>query len=271
MTTQVPNMSEQSAAQSVIAELLRLQLTVAPRSRFARLWGVSPLGIDSIAWYLGAQGEIIVGKTLTLLPSNWRVFHALPVGTSGADIDHLVLGPGGIFTINTKHHRGKKIWVAGSSFLVNGRKQAYIRNAQFEAARVTRTLRAFLPQIPPVHPLITLVRPSSITIKKKPDEVTVVNARELCRWLLSRPVSLAEHDLIALEAIIDSPLTWPVPTSLHNPDQMAQFSRLDADVRTARMRRTVRKMLSVTTLSMAALFVVLPRYLEFVAAGFVAP
>ena len=146
MTTQAPGMSDQIAAQSVIEQLLRLQQSVPSRSAFARFWGYSPLGADSVAWYRGAQGEIEVGRILSRLPSELRVFHALPVGTAGADIDHLVLGPSGIFTINTKHHRGKKIWVAGGSFQINGQTQAYLRNSKFEATRVTKMLQKRMPQ-----------------------------------------------------------------------------------------------------------------------------
>ncbi|WP_129590414.1 hypothetical protein [Cryobacterium aureum] len=68
MTTRQPGMSDQIAAQSVIEELLRLQQTVQPRSRFARFWGYSPLGADSVAWYRCAQGEIEVGKISSRLP-----------------------------------------------------------------------------------------------------------------------------------------------------------------------------------------------------------
>ena len=125
MTTQLPGMSDQIAAQSVIGELLRQQLSMPQRTRFARFLGINPLAPDSIAWYRGALGEIEVGKILSRLPPEWRVFHALPIGKAGADIDHLVIGPGGIFTINTKHHRGKKIWIAEQSFLGNGQKQPY--------------------------------------------------------------------------------------------------------------------------------------------------
>ncbi|WP_158251899.1 nuclease-related domain-containing protein [Cryobacterium sp. M15] len=153
MTTQAPGMRDQIAGQSVIEELLRQQQAVPPRSRFARFWGYSPLAAESVAWYLGAQGEIEVGKILGRLP--------LPIGKAGADIDHLVLGPGGIFTINTKHHRGKKIWIAERSIMVNGQKQSYLRNSKFEAARVTKMLRKRMPQLPAAQAVIALVSPGA--------------------------------------------------------------------------------------------------------------
>ncbi|WP_158251137.1 nuclease-related domain-containing protein [Cryobacterium sp. Y11] len=251
-------MHERIAAQSVIEELLRQQRAVPPRSSFARFWGYSPLAADSVAWYLGAQGEIEVGKNLSRFPPEWRVFHALPIGTAGADIDHLVLGPGGIFTINTKHHRGKKIWVGQRSLLVNGQKQPYLHNSTFEATRVTKMLRERMPQLPPAQAVLTLVSPASITIKKRPDDVQVLDANYLRRWLLKRPVALAEPDLVTLAAVVDSPATWSAPTSPPIPNLMAQFAELDGEVRTARVRRIIWKLLTIAMLTALVVFVGLP-------------
>ena len=118
MTDIAPGMRGQTAGQSVIEELLRQQLGTRERNWFGRLIGDSPLGADSLPWYRGALGEIAVGRILATLPADWTVFHALPIGKKGADIDHVVIGPGGIFTINTKNHSGKAVWVAGHTLMV---------------------------------------------------------------------------------------------------------------------------------------------------------
>ncbi len=145
-------MGEQFAAQSVIEELLRHHAGTPKRNAFGRFFGYSPLDADSVSWYLGAKGEIEVGKVLATLPPEWTVFHDLPIGKKGSDIDHLVIGPGGIVTINTKNHSGKKIWVAGQTLMVSGQKVPYIRNADFEANRVTALLRERMPQLQAAQP-----------------------------------------------------------------------------------------------------------------------
>ncbi|TFC28777.1 NERD domain-containing protein [Cryobacterium sp. TMT1-3] len=264
MTTQAPGMKDQIAAQSVIEELLRRQQAVPPRSNFARFLGHSPLAADSVAWYRGAQGEIEVGRILSRLPLEWRVFHALPIGKAGADIDHLVLGPGGIFTINTKHHRGKKIWIAERSFLVNGQKQPYLRNSKFEATRVTKMLQERMPQLPPAQAVIALVSPAQITIKKRPEEVRVLNANDLRPWLLKRSVALAEAELVQLAAIVDAPATWKSPTYPPSPNLMAEFAVIDGAVRTARVRRVSWTLLTFATVATLMVFVGLPLYSKFV-------
>ncbi|TFD10923.1 NERD domain-containing protein [Cryobacterium sp. TMT1-2-2] len=264
MTTQLPGMSDQIAAQSVIGELLRQQLSMPQRTRFARFWGISPLAADSVAWYRGALGEIELGKILSRLPPDWRVFHALPIGTAGADIDHLVIGPGGIFTINTKHHRGKKIWIAERAFLISGQKQPYLRNSKFEATRVTKILHERMPQLPPAQAVIALVSPGSITVRKKPDGIDVLDAVNLRRWLLKRPVALTKSELVEVASIVDAPATWSEPTSPPIPNLLAQFAVIDSAVKTARVRRVTWTLLSFAAVATLVVFVGLPLYNKLV-------
>lgn len=67
---------------------------------------------DERAWRIGADGEELVGRELAKVASadpRWRFLHAVPVGGRGSDIDHVAIGPGGVLTINAKHHPDAKI------------------------------------------------------------------------------------------------------------------------------------------------------------------
>lgn len=67
------------------------------------------------AWRRGAQGEEEVARRLAELPEDqWTVLHDLPLGACGANLDHLVIGPGGVFALNAKHLTGR-VWVATCS------------------------------------------------------------------------------------------------------------------------------------------------------------
>lgn len=88
-------LTHRAPASGVIAEALRLQANASSRSRLDRLFGRSPLAPDAESWFLGAIGEIEVARILAALGSEWRVFHSVPVGSNGSDIDHLVIGPAG--------------------------------------------------------------------------------------------------------------------------------------------------------------------------------
>lgn len=239
-------MRQRFAAQAVIEELLRQHETTPPRNTFSRFFGYSPLAADTVSWYLGATGELIVGEILATLPPEWTSFHALPIGTKGSDIDHIVIGPAGVFTINTKHHNNKAVWVAGRTLMVSGHKHPYIRNSEHEAKRVTKLLRERMPQLPTAQPVIVLVAPRSISIKQKPELVKVLAATSLKRWLLKQPVLLTESDLAEVAAIIDDPATWPQPAE-PTGDPMARFAALDAEVRSAYRRRTLWRLFATVT------------------------
>lgn len=61
---------------------------------------------DYSSWAQGAEGEEVVGKVLEgLAEDGWCVIHDVCFGRG--NIDHVVVGPGGIFTIETKSRGGK--------------------------------------------------------------------------------------------------------------------------------------------------------------------
>jgi nuclease-like protein len=63
---------------------------------------------DAIAWRRGAAGERHTARLLDPLERHgWAVLHDLAVPRSHANIDHLVIGPGGVFVIDSKQYRGR--------------------------------------------------------------------------------------------------------------------------------------------------------------------
>ena len=270
MTDPIVGMRQNVAGQSVIDELLRQQVGTPDRNGFGRLVGDSPLGVDSLSWYRGALGEVAVGRILATLPAEWTVFHALPIGKKGADIDHVVIGPGGIFTINTKNHSGKAVWVAGQTLMVSGQKQPHIRNAEFEATRVTTLLRERMPSLPPVQSVVAVLDPKSLLIKVKPERVAVLTAAQLRRWLLKRPVVVTAAQLAELAAIIDDRATWPAAVFPPMENAAVRFTELDTQVRAARRRKSLLALFGAVLLigvSYAAIHLVLPAFIASITGG----
>ena len=229
------------AGHSVISELLSVQQAAGQRSSLARLIGISPLLENARPWYWGALGEISVGRLLAKLPEGCHVLHAVPVGRGSSDIDHVVIGPGGVFTINTKNHSGQKVWVAGRTFMVAGQKQPHIRNAEHEAERAARLLSAAADAQVEVTPVVAVVEPQSLTVREKPATVVVLTAAQLVQWLKKRPqVYSADHVSWLLRAA-NAPGTWHVAPAESQPASALQtaFSGLDKEVRGARSVRRV--------------------------------
>ncbi len=179
------------------------------RNLLARALGMHT---EERAWRVGAKGEAKVGKTLDKLPDSWRVLNNVPVGDRGSDIDHVVIGQGGVFTLNTKHHPGGRVWVAERTLMVNGQKTEYLRNSHHEAQRASRLLSAAVGFHIPVEPIIVVVG-ADITRKADPEGVHVVPREGLKRWLSKRPECLSADavDAVFERARWDS--TWSSRTS----------------------------------------------------------
>ena len=99
------------AAGGVFGSLLapRLGLLLGGLAATAAGWGLrfrpSP---DAVAWRRGAAGERRTARLLSHLERHgWAVLHDLALPRSQANIDHLVIGPGGVFTIDSKQYRGR--------------------------------------------------------------------------------------------------------------------------------------------------------------------
>ncbi|MDP9431267.1 MAG: NERD domain-containing protein [Actinomycetota bacterium] len=237
--TRRASLTDRVAGQAVMEHLLALQQDVPPRSAVARALGVSPLDEERAAWYRGALGEAAVGRLLEKLPEGWAVLHAVPVGKGDSDIDHVVIGPGGVFTINTKNHSGQKVWVAGRTFMVNGQKQPHLRNAGHEAQRASRLLSAAAGFDVHVVPVIAVVDPASLTMRERPEQVVVLTSSQLIRWLKKRPATLAPEQVRALLDVSVDPAAWHAsPAPGREPAAVrSSFSALDLQVRHARRTR----------------------------------
>jgi hypothetical protein len=138
----------------------------------------------------------------------WRVIHAVPVGTRGSDIDHLIMGPGGVFTANAKHHPGAKIWVGGHTFMVNGNEQPYVRNSRHEAARATELLTTDCGFPVHVEGLIVTVNADDVVVKNQPDGVSVVPRMQVTKWLLRHGEVLTTEAIDAIHEAARRSTTW---------------------------------------------------------------
>lgn len=153
---------------------------------------------DERAWRVGAEGERAIGERLNKLrDQGWRVLHSIPVGSRGSDIDHVVVGPGGVFTINSKNHPGGKIWVAKYQMRVNGHVVPYLRNASHEATRASKLLSEVLGFEVPVRSCVVVLTGTivpEVKIKEMPDDVMVLDRMDVPRWFKKRkPVLTAEQ------------------------------------------------------------------------------
>ena len=82
----------------MIEKLLTDRESLPSRWLLGRVFGADPLSPENHPWYKGALGEMAVGRVLERLDPEWKILHAVPVGTGASDIDHVLIGPAGVFT-----------------------------------------------------------------------------------------------------------------------------------------------------------------------------
>ncbi|MGJ4843293.1 nuclease-related domain-containing protein [Leifsonia sp. Le1] len=248
-------MRDRVAGYAVMEQVVRLHGDVPPRSAVARAFGVRPLSAGTRPWFDGALGEREVGAMLDRLPDGWTVFHALPVGNGDADIDHLVVGPGGVFVVNTKNHQGAEVWVGERAVLVNGAKKPYLRNSELEASRIRQVL-ATAGLVAPVNAVVAVLGAKKLTVRQQPARVAVLAAGGLNRWLTRRPAGVDRATVDAIVRIVDDPATW---RAVHGPSGAgsATVERFDAIAREDRAARVVR-LGWLLAVALSALAVALP-------------
>jgi hypothetical protein len=175
----------------VLGRLLapRPGLVVGALAAMAAGWGLRfRLSPDAIAWRRGAAGERRTARLLHPLErQGWAVLHDLAVPGSWANIDHLVIGPGGVFVVDSKQYRGR-LQLDPSGRLWHGRYPLAptLRAVEFEADQAAQVLAD--PQV--VVPIVAIHGAQVPWGKVVVDGVPVVPARRLPSMLLALPAVL---------------------------------------------------------------------------------
>jgi hypothetical protein len=199
-----------------------------------------PLGIvkiskDGLNWLRGARGELEMAARLQRLGEGWTVLHSVPVGNRGSDIDHLVIGPSGVFVINTKRLVEARVWVGRGTFLVNGHKRDYLRYSEFEARRVDGTLRR-AGLVAPVVPVIAVCGAKNLTVKGDPKwndrYVGVSESRRVARRISRRKAALSPDQVERVVAALSDASLWSAKSSASrsSAEVRAEYDRIDRGV-----------------------------------------
>ena len=166
-------------------------------------------GENASSWISGAEGEELFAKTFSQLSNTgWVALHSLPAslaGTTESDIDHQIIGPGGIFTVNTKHLR-HPIVAAGHDCWVNEVPSTYLSDASLEARKATERLFNALERDILVHPMIVATRGG--IERQSPSHVILLDITELVSWLAALPTVMTNADIATVHTASRNLTTW---------------------------------------------------------------
>jgi hypothetical protein len=142
-------------------------------------------------YYGGAGGEYDVGVVLSRLPQEFHLFNG--VGFYAGDVDHIVVGPTGVFVVETKNHAGT-ITLRDGCLCRNGEPLThdFVRQARAEAMYVKGRLK---PQVPcHVRPLVVFTR-AKVRVQAAVEGVRVVALSSLIDTIVGRELSLLPEDI----------------------------------------------------------------------------
>lgn len=153
-------------------------------------------------FFKGARGEEKVSGVLTKLPEAYHVFNDFDC--RGAHIDHVVVGPCGVFSVETKCWSGK-VTVEDGHILVDGRLPSHppLKQAVQEAASV-RSALAKAGWNGVVTPVLVFASDTFAAHRANLRGTVVMNSSELLSSFDSRRVVLPPDELERLVSIMES-------------------------------------------------------------------
>lgn len=161
------------------------------------------------AWQIGAAGEMRTGRLLeTLEADGFRILHDRKIpGARSANIDHIVIGPPGIYVVETKSYKGS-LQIRGNEVFVAGRrKNGWIDEVNREAAAVRTALAdELLAHGWTVAPIICVHRADLPWFRSEVQGVRIVSGNDLVKRLRKADPVLSAADVERLAGLASARL-----------------------------------------------------------------
>ncbi|MGN0886006.1 MAG: nuclease-related domain-containing protein [Candidatus Spyradenecus sp.] len=143
-------------------------------------------------YFKGARGEEIAAGELSHLPDSWTVFNGLLL-PNGRDIDHVAVGPQGVFVIETKHWSGE-VSIDAGQILANGRPIDKSPILQVRHALVAVAQEAEIPQ-EQLHGVLCFIGHKFENGPERADEILVCSHLSLVQALTALPATLSPTEI----------------------------------------------------------------------------
>ena len=156
------------------------------------------------SYFKGARGEERVAAVLEALPDTWHVFHDCAAGA--CHVDHVVVGPAGVYAVETKNWRGR-VTAARGEMLVDGvlADRAPLAQAARQADAVKAAQKA-AGWTGDVAPVLCLASDTLVDGRLSIGRTTALNASRVVEWLSGRPAALAPNEVDRLALLMETRL-----------------------------------------------------------------
>jgi len=174
-------------------------------------------------WERGARGERRTADSLRpLREAGFITLHDRRRPGSRANIDHIAIGPTGVFVIETRNLKGTVEVVDGRIFVGGRPRQGFVAEVYREALATQTALgEALTPLRLTVTPVLCIHGARLPRSDQAVDGVRLVSAQGLRRLVEERPTVLDAEQVLALAELADrrlrAPHSWEVATPAVGP------------------------------------------------------
>jgi len=146
-----------------------------------------PSKAPATAWRRGSEGERLTAIVLeTLERRDWVVMHDVALGRTKANIDHIAIGPTGIFVLDSKHWKGRAKFDTRKGWIYGVRLSDTAASTLAERDHVVAVLQDMVEKWRlPVH--VAWVMTGVPQPLEEIDGVDVIALRDLISYLTDRP------------------------------------------------------------------------------------
>jgi Nuclease-related domain len=159
------------------------------------------------AEHAAAKEEQRISAELDDLPAGWFVVHSVVVDAEpdgeSSHVDHVAIGPGGVFMIHLEHQPGAKVWITEHAVTINGRESDQLRHARFEARRASGRLTDACGFDVTAQSVLMLIGAATMQTVSRPAEVHVRTQHDIRDWLCRQPARLDGDAVVAVHDRLD--------------------------------------------------------------------
>jgi hypothetical protein len=150
-----------------------------------------------------------LARELARLGPDWRVLDDLPTGRHGR-LEHLVIGPGGVFAVTACHDARNTICLGSESLLVGGSRIHHGRISRDVGAEVSACLSESIGYAIPVTALVVIVGDRRFVVPPQDDDavVRVTTPTGGVRWMRRCGTRWTAYAVERIYAAASDPATW---------------------------------------------------------------
>ena len=162
----------------------------------------------NLAAIRGERGSSVRTRLERMGDEGWQVVHDVPLGRQGSMVEHLLIGPAGIFTVAERRHPGQRVVVDGRTLVVDGRSMSYLRDARLEATRVQGALLAAACAAITVRGVVVVHGDLEVRTVQPQHDAFAIARQDVQTVFRAMPVRLDPARIMAIAHVARQRSTW---------------------------------------------------------------